>query len=493
MQEILIVFIHGYSVTSFETYGELPQRLINEAKERGMAVATRDVFLGRYVSFSDQVKLSDVSRALQAAIEEQIPEGRTFVCITHSTGGPLARHWFHHYYREKEHCPMSHLIMLAPANHGSALAQLGKSRLSRLRSWLDGVEAGQGILDWLELGSDESITLNQDWIRNGAALSLNRGLFPFVIMGQDIDRKLYDHINSYTGEPGSDGVVRVASANLNNHYIRLEQRLDLPLDDTKPTPLQITEHLTAAETPFRVLRKRSHSGDSMGIMRSVKKETQQKESRELIECIFDCMAVKDKNSYRALTNRFRRETEKVQKESKIEFEKKSFRSKLYIHDRYSMLIFRVHDTDGNMIPDFDLVLTAENNDPDLLPTGFFLDRQMNHVSRTTITYYLNYDVLNGTAEIRDEEGELVRRAITGSSALGIQIHPRPVSGFVRYAPCSLSASAEFLGMVVKPNATTIIDIHVKRIIGNEIFRLEQYNENKMKLNFKNTPPGAALE
>jgi hypothetical protein len=61
-------------------------------------------------------------------------------------------------------CPMSHLIMLAPANFGSALAQLGKSRISRLKTWFEGVEPGTGVLDWLELGSPEAWKLNRAWI-----------------------------------------------------------------------------------------------------------------------------------------------------------------------------------------------------------------------------------------------------------------------------------------------------------------------------------------
>src|SRR5689334_2283181 len=145
MQELLVVFIHGYSVTSLETYGELPLRLRNEAASRNISLKIEDIFLGRYVSFNDHVRLADVATALHNALQAQIPNDKSFVCITHSTGGPVARLWLHTYFgKEKKKSPMSHLIMLSPANHGSALAQLGKSRLSRVRSWMDGVEAGQG-------------------------------------------------------------------------------------------------------------------------------------------------------------------------------------------------------------------------------------------------------------------------------------------------------------------------------------------------------------
>jgi hypothetical protein len=49
---------------------------------------------------------------------------------------------------------MSHLIMLAPANYGSALAQLGKGRLSRLKFWFGGLEPGQGVLTGLNSSSE---------------------------------------------------------------------------------------------------------------------------------------------------------------------------------------------------------------------------------------------------------------------------------------------------------------------------------------------------
>ncbi len=43
----------------------------------------------------------------------------------------------------------------------------------------------------------------------------------------------------------------------------------------------------------------------------------------------------------------------------------------FIHDRYTQVIFKIQDTEGNPIPDYDLILTAgEQNDPNHLPPGF---------------------------------------------------------------------------------------------------------------------------
>src|SRR5690606_18329425 len=102
-------------------------------------------------------------------------------------------------------------------------AQLGKSKLGRVRAWFGGAESGQKVLAWLEHGSPQARELNTAQASAGDLLK-NQGIFYFVLTGQSIDRKLYDHINSYTGEPGSDGVVRVASANLNTSFIVVKQQ-----------------------------------------------------------------------------------------------------------------------------------------------------------------------------------------------------------------------------------------------------------------------------
>ncbi|NNE59570.1 MAG: phospholipase, partial [Woeseia sp.] len=134
-RKLIIVFVHGWSVTNTNSYGGLPVRLKNEATARGLDFELKHLFLSRYISFHDEVQLADVARAFSTAVEDELrgllDRGMRFICITHSTGGPVIRDWWHRYYDSVPRsgaCPMSHLIMLAPANHGSALAQLGKGR-----------------------------------------------------------------------------------------------------------------------------------------------------------------------------------------------------------------------------------------------------------------------------------------------------------------------------------------------------------------------------
>ena len=498
MQSIKLVFVHGYSVTNLDTYGELPLRLRAEAAQAGINIQVEEIFLGRYISFDDVVRLDDVSKAFEAAMRDTVPNGTRFMCITHSTGGPVIRNWWNMYYKSGI-CPMSHLIMLAPANYGSALAQLGKGKLSRLASWFDGVEPGQGVLDWLELGSSEAWELNKEWIFNGEAKINSSNTFPFVLIGQDIDRKLYDVLNSYTGELGSDGVMRTAAANLQARYISLIQSAPVKDASGKYTAekLTVADFKEATKTPLRVLTKKSHGGDVMGVMNSVKKDIANDSNSETIQAILDCIKVQNIDDYNALFVKFASETQAVQQNEKLEIDKGLFTTHNYIHDKFSMVIFRVFDTEGQTVTDFDLMLTAgPNDDPNHLPIGFFADRQVNSLNKNTLTYFLNYDVMNGCDAVTDSSGKVIREAITGAQMLGFMIKPRPDNGFVQYLPCKMEASIQILEAALHPNGTTLIDICLQRIVNKEVFRLEllQGDDMPSKLtgDFKDTQPGADM-
>ncbi len=466
-----------------------------------MSIKVTELFLGRYISFHDEVRMKDIVRAFERAVTDAgLDEGGRFICITHSTGGPVAREWWRRYYQPTgtKQCPMSHLIMLAPANFGSALAVLGKGKLSRMSSWWSNVEPGQGVLDWLVLGSAEAWDLNLDWIQNGSKHIGPNGVFPFVLTGESIDRKFYDNLNSYTGELGSDGVVRVSAANLRGNYVRLVQQAPEPVPG-KPGKfqapnLQVDAKATvlAPPTPLRVLAGKSHSGNSMGIMKSVKAEVGTAKDQATVDAIFRCMQVTSKADYQAVIQDFEQETAQVQAEQRLEIEERWLRSPTYfIHDQFSMMIFRVKDHDGFPVTDFDILLTGgEHDDPNHLPKGFFADRQLNNSSRNTVTYYVNHSVMAGCEAVIDpRDGAVVREKLEGTTALGFRIAARPDGGFTRYLPCSLSASAAMLQQVVDANNTTLIDIVLRRVVGEETVRFDRGVEPQ---SFKTTKPGDPL-
>ena len=497
----IVVFVHGWSVTHTRTYGELPARLAAEASAAGMPIDAREIHLGRYISFHDEVRIEDIARAFRTAIDEQLgpllAQGRRFVCITHSTGAPVVRTWWRRYHQgaRAPACPMSHLLMLAPANHGSALAILGKGRLGRIKSWWSGVEPGRGVLEWLTLGSAAAWELNRDWIESQGRHVGPTRVFPFVLTGQSIDRAFYDNLNSYTGEAGSDGVVRVASASLQAGYLRLVQQAPVPLPGSRSgrfhaPELRVERELCALETPLRILSGKSHSGRRRGIMRSVRAELDAQPDRETIDALLRCLRVESLAQYRALTREFAAESEAVQASEQLEVARRRFPEPLdFLHDRYSMLIFRLSDHEGHAVPDFDLLLTAgEKDSPNHLPRGFFVDRQQNPDQLDTVCYYLNHSVLTGCAAIHDGE-RLVRPPIVGTSGLGLRIVARPDAGFAHYMECGIEASPEFLRSLIVPNRTTLVDIVLQRVVGSETFRLER---GIAETNFVHQRPGDPL-
>jgi hypothetical protein len=498
----VVVFVHGWSVTNTDTYGGLPARLRNEAKARGMDLTIKQIFLGRYISFHDEVRVKDISRAFRTAVEDELTrllaDGTRFVCITHSTGGPVIRDWWHRYYYSRPRsgtCPMSHLIMLAPANFGSALAQLGKGKIGRLKSWAGGVEPGQGVLDWLELGSAPGWELNEAWIRSDGSQIGAKGIFPFVLTGQAIDRKFYDNLNTYTGESGSDGVVRVAAANMNARLIHLKQqppkRKAGTRDGFEAPLLELHEFKEAPETALRVVSERSHSGDAMGIMKSVKPAVSSRKGLDTVEAIIDCLSVRTKSQYNAVMKKHRERTAAIQEAERCETEERIIlRDVHFIHDRYSMIVFRVRDDHGHPVTDYDLLLTAgKKGDPNLLPRGFFVDRQRNKVNPETITYFVNYDVMVGAPEVQDDEGGIIRPRSNGAEALGFELRPRPSKGFVHYVDCSIQASPELLTQALEPNSTTLIDIELRRIVRKNVFRMNRMVGDSTKRKFKDEVPG----
>src|SRR5262249_54716048 len=118
--------------------------------------------------------LFDLGAAFQRALSRNgIPTQRhSFDLVVHSTGALVAREYLRQVCvdpsagrRDPSRSPVLHLCMLAPANFGSPLSTLGKSKLGRLFKgwdWNHLFETGQGVLDALELASPYSYQLALD-------------------------------------------------------------------------------------------------------------------------------------------------------------------------------------------------------------------------------------------------------------------------------------------------------------------------------------------
>lgn len=504
MAKPLLVFVHGWSVTSTATYGELPARLKSESARRGGAgFDIAHVHLGQYVSFRDEVRIEDIARAFEHAVRRVLAEAggrRRFACITHSTGGPVVREWLDRHYvatGRLGECPLSHLVMLAPANFGSALAQLGKSRLAGIKAWFNGVEPGQGVLDWLELGSPESLALNLRWIHDYPGLHPTRGanpLFPFVLCGDAIDRKLYDHVNAYTGETGGDGVVRLASANLNCRHVVLEQAPvpageNLAAARRRLRALRLRSDTRAAPSAFKILPGLSHSGSSMGVMASVRDDGR---AHPTVDAVLRCLDVADEAGYLALRRAFEAENAVHQQPARrVELEKVPvLPDRRYFHDPHAMVLFRLLDNHGARVSDADLLLTGgPAGDPNQLPAGFLTDRQGNRRAPGHLAFFLNHAALAGCEAITGDDGRVLRPALVPRPPYGLRLQPRETGRWVEHWPAELGEGLDDLLAVLDPNQTTVIDLVLTRVVREGVFRLTRSLSPR---SFRDDPPGGPL-
>lgn len=438
---INLVFLHGWSVTNTSTYGDMPEALVAGAADAGLELAVNHIHLGRYISFHDEVTVDDIARALDRALREtlggapdaDIPE---FSCITHSTGGPVAREWVDRFYGagRLSALPLKHLIMLAPANHGSALAALGKKRVGRIKAWMSGVETGQRVLDWLSLGSDEGWALAG---RQLAYQSPENGFFPFVVTGQAIDEKFYDFLNNYLKEKGSDGVVRVAGGNMNYRVVTLKQNSETVRKQPMTYGLEVERIDSSEATALAVVPEASHSGTKIGIMTSIKEAN--RGDKPVVDIVLNCLSTETVQDYNSRADAMRGVTAATQAGDDD-------------MSRYGMLVFQVSDDRGEILDDYDLLLLGNRYRPNALPKGFFVDKQMN--KRTgRLTYYVDADLL-----------------VSDLKQIGFRVTARPERGFSHYAAGEFRSEDLPLTELIKPNQTLYVNIVLKRRVAKNVLR-----------------------
>lgn len=467
---MLVVFVHGWSVTNTNTYGGLPEALAANAPP-SLGISVAHLYLGKYVSFADEVTVDDIARGMQAALAAevlpQLAKGERFACITHSTGGPVVRKWIDLFYAGRlDKCPLQHLVMLAPANHGSALAQLGKGRLARMKFFFEGVQPGNGVLDWLELGSAQGWALNDAWLGYDCTAA---GLYVFVLTGQSIDRSFYDNLNSYTGEVGSDGVVRVAAANMNYGLLRVVQA---------GKDFEISKEGRMQKCALGVLPGLAHSGETKGILRSVTAASTL--DHPTLRWTLRCLAVGSVAAYRKVSGELEKLTATTQEaESKVRTKDRLLFSRTFVTHRYCMLVFRIVDDRGNELSDYDLTFTASPDyDPNHLPPGFFIDRQRNTRSPGKLTYYIDYDVMAdwfARPEVAD--------------CFGFRVAARPASGYAFYTVAEHRGTFTSLRRYFEPNQTLMIEIRLQRQVAEGVFRLTQHLAPE---DFRNQPRGGSI-
>ncbi len=218
-----ILLIHGYSVQKLNAYGKIPLLLSQNGFQ------TQNIYLSAYVSLDDRVTCDDLAGALEshianAAIADDMLRRTAVIC--HSTGAIVARRWMLNRVRAQKGLP-SHLVTLAGANHGSSLAQVGRTAIARVfRGLAEDAQPGEGVLADLDYGSTFLWSLNREWLElwNAGRLA---STYCFAMGG---DKHWTDEIPflDIPGwqflESGSDSIVRICGANLNYSFIAADAK-----------------------------------------------------------------------------------------------------------------------------------------------------------------------------------------------------------------------------------------------------------------------------
>ena len=208
-----IIILHGWNSTSASF--ERLATLLRAALHRDVSI----ISLADYLSLEDEVRFDDLTTAMHAAWKRHELPTRTggVDAIVHSTGALVIRDWLQRHYGP-DRSPVKHLVMLAPANFGSSLAHKGRSFIARgtlgfIRK-REGrpFETGARILQGLELASPHTWRLaERDRFGEGGTRYQPGNVLCTVLVGNTG----YRGIRSIVNEDGSDGTVRVATANMN--------------------------------------------------------------------------------------------------------------------------------------------------------------------------------------------------------------------------------------------------------------------------------------
>ena len=253
-----IVIIHGWSDSS-ASFKPLADAI---AAKLGRQVTT--ISLADWESMDDLVNYDDlVSRMDRAWTDAKLPRTpRSVDVIVHSTGALVLRDWLVRNFGvaaaapaagppAATPCPVYHLVMLAPANFGSPLAAKGTSFIGRVvKGWHGGevFQVGALVLKGLELAS----TYTWNLARQDRFGSVNfydvGGALTTVLVGNTG----WTGIAAAANEPGSDGTVRVSTANMNASYI--------VADFTNGNqPAAVTWNESVGTTAFGVLNGVNHA------------------------------------------------------------------------------------------------------------------------------------------------------------------------------------------------------------------------------------------
>ncbi|HEV8377135.1 MAG TPA: hypothetical protein VGR38_12970 [Candidatus Polarisedimenticolia bacterium] len=492
-----IVLIHGYSAERGKTgalsiasiYGTLPRDL-RSAFGRGAVV---EIDLARYLSLEDGVRLDDISRAMQRALEEEHPDllKKGFDGIVHSTGALVIRNWVRRF--SPRPSPLGNLIHLAGANFGSGWAHIGKGQLAKWgrRVFQGGAERGLQILDALELGSSWTLDLHLHFLREGFRMLEDYGVRESVVVGSQADAQWFEFPIRYAKEDGSDGVVRVSAASLSYQYLKLGPTIDALALGWNRARAELGRHLERrgrrqgfyeiqeatrpglagrGEVPLAIPYGCAHSGEKMGIVTG---SGPREEVLRLIRKVLQPGSDPAENRA-SLVEAFRAETEDTYRKVLAAQAPSAWRKWIdeprAQYDRHAQVILRIRDQDGRPVPDFDIFFDSVRvpRDPSRAMKDLIEDKHVNSRSPHIITFYLRTDAFSAEAGSWIPRVPELNGCILEISAVESQTKE------ILYLPLRFGFTPEELEAWIVGDRTTVIDVELLRLPSPSVFSLARF-------------------
>lgn len=491
-----IVLVHGYSAESSQDsrgaitaiYGDLP-RLLRDAYG---APAVVEVNVSRYVTLEDGVSLDDLSRGLDRALHEDFPHllDGTFHVVTHSTGALVVRNWLRRH--SPRPAPIGNLVHLAGAQFGSGWAHLGRGQVAKWGRMVfqAGTERGVRVLNALELGASDTVDLHRHLLAPGSSTADDYQVREYVITGTQADPRWFVLPIRYAKEDGSDGVVRVAAANLNFNYLRFAptdrardldwQELQRYRDRTRRSAGQgdapaaddpgfygLVESSRPGEggrprIPFAVAHACAHVGGDQGIVSG-------DQPREQVLGLLRLALESDAEEWSARVADFEAATQETYRRAREADGGLLARLRSLVedpraqYDPHAQVIVRVHDQDGHPVSHYDVYL-------DTPPGGtavrtLMQDDHVNKVTPNSIVFYLR------AATYSEQDGGWTDRVgAVGGLTLDVSA-VEPQTEDIGYLPLRFHLDADQLTRWIERHRTTVIDIELLRLPAPDIFRM----------------------
>jgi hypothetical protein len=403
-----VIFVHGYSVRDLNSFNQLPSLL------QADGIAATAIYLAGFISLDDYLGCDDLAKALEDRIASLISThgidlGKTML-VAHSTGALVARRWILDRRAMKKSAPgtatLSHFLSCAGANHGSTMAQLGRTELAHLfRTLTEGQSVGKQVLEDLDYGSEFLHTLNREWLDewNDPTDPLYADTFCFSMGGSD-HSFWQNHLTWQSHEAGSDGTVRISGANLNYRWISVPgENSEYQLDTmAQPAPHLVVElnaerySHTSQNAPdtqklvisgANVLDDIAHgfnnpaslvSASTLGIVDGVTTSGQRPYT-----ALREALSVQTVTAYEALAQTWGQQT--------------AAWSQTHPDATNSTVVFTIYDGMGNVVNDT-LVILRDTGGTIAGVTASLLDNQpiRNQVSPGIVSLYLNFPAFETT-------------------------------------------------------------------------------------------------